>query len=245
MRCCYLLALFLAQALLHAEPDCGPTKEACLGAQMAREFERTATQLPSPAVQTFVDQVGQRLAAHLPESDFAFHFRVVTDDDLHPAVEPIALPGGYIYIPAGVLLQCRYEGEFASILAHSIAHVVEWHQHAPASTRIASIPLVFISGAGHSADLVPLSLRDQLRNQELAADQLAIRTLSEAGYDPNALRAYLARVQPYDARLANLRTSGVVRKSESDDAFAAIQDEVRRALPSRTPPSLRRPSEAH
>src|SRR5690349_22660913 len=52
-----------------------------------------------PAIQQYVNEVGQRLAKVSQLPNLEWHFTVVDD----PAVNAFAMPGGYIYITRGIL----------------------------------------------------------------------------------------------------------------------------------------------
>src|SRR5690349_4729744 len=100
MRRRWGLLLFLAVVATAQQANSGRAvnfysieKEVALGRQLAAEFQRNAKLLPGPATQTFVDHLGQRLAAHARNSAFTYTFRLIADDPtvLH---EPAAFPGG-------------------------------------------------------------------------------------------------------------------------------------------------------
>jgi predicted Zn-dependent protease len=79
-------------------------KEAALGAQLATEFRRQHSLLNSDAARTYIEKMGARLVQALPQqSPFAYGFEL-TADSTGTFLEPAALPGGYIFIPAGLIL---------------------------------------------------------------------------------------------------------------------------------------------
>jgi predicted Zn-dependent protease len=177
-------------------------KEAALGKQLAAEVRQMTTPIQSPTVQNHVDRLGQRLAAHAGAM-FPFTFSVIAEDPCHMLHEPLALPGGYVFVPAALFLTARDEFEFAGMMAHAIAHVAARHG-TRAVTRgqmsgFATVPLVFMGGqAGSCTDgiAVPAGYIRYQRGFEREADALAVQTMARAGFDPNALVRYIERVQP-------------------------------------------------
>src|SRR5260370_31755490 len=163
-----------------------------------------------------------------------------------PPTEPLSLPGGYIFVSSRLILTARNDAEFAGMLAHAMAHVAERHWSRQATrgevANAASIPVIFMGGwisMGEGEEsLVPIAFRSTQRRLEAEADVLAVKMISGAGYDPQALVGYIGRTQPADSResrIAGMENS--IRdlppkdySAGSSDEFARVQDEVRRAI---------------
>src|SRR5205085_5721253 len=107
-------------------------KEIALGRQLAAEFQRNTTSFVSPATQTYIDDLGRSLAAQAGNPVFTYTFALIADDPtvLH---EPTAFPGGFVFVPARLILAAKDEGELAGMLAHTIAHVAARHATRQAS----------------------------------------------------------------------------------------------------------------
>ena len=243
-------------------------KEAALGAQLAQEVRQKTTPIDSAAVREYVEKVGRRLAAQLPDASFSYTFSVNVDDADRQTYEPRSLPGGYIFVPAGLILAAQDDAEFAGMLAHAMAHIAEHHGTRQASrsevARYVDLPLVFMGGrtgtsAAGNAGAVPLSFLAFQRGFEKEADLLAVKTMAAAGYDPGALVRYTDRTQtedttisrvfsglpPRDTRIAAMKQA--IQQLEprtytSTNEISAIQIEVQRLLPGEEPrpPSLKR-----
>ncbi len=247
-------------------------KEAALGAQLAQNMGQKTTVIESVAIRDYVEGIGRQLAAQLPNLPFTYTFTVIADDIGGHTHEPLPLPAGYIFVPAGLILAAQNETEFAGMLAHAMAHVAERHSLRQAvgivQTKGASIPLVFISGwmAMGSGDgdyaAVPMSFLTISREFEIEADVLAIKMMVGAAYDPEALVQYISRVQPEDTDASKIfsalpsRASRIAAMEQAihdlptksyiaADEFYRVQAELRRLLPNqvRQPPSLLRPNE--
>lgn len=243
-------------------------KEAALGKQLAAEVRQRTTPIQNPAVQDYVDRLGQRLAAYT-DTKVPFTFSVIAEDPCFTVHEPAALPGGYVFVPTALFLAAQDEAEFAGMLAHAMAHIAARHGTRMATrsqiSGTATIPLVFVGGWAGSCTggaTIPVGYLKFQRGFEQEADALALQTMARAGFDPNALVRYIERVQPppsttrpvvfstippRDQRIAAM-TSTVEGLSVTNypapagGEFAAAQEAVRRLIPPNrsAPPSLRR-----
>ena len=94
-------------------------KERALEQQLANEIRQKTTALNSPRVQEYVDHLGQKIAPQIQGARFDDTFNVIADDTSRTTHEPIALPGGAIFIPAALFPGANDEAEFAGMLAHA------------------------------------------------------------------------------------------------------------------------------
>jgi len=247
-------------------------KEGALGRQLAAEFGKRTTLIDSPTVQNYLDHLGQTLELHVPDANFPFTFRAIAEDPCPAIHEPTTLPGGYVFVPAALLIAAQDEAEFTGMLAHAMGHIVHRHgtRQATRGTMInnASIPLIFMGGGCPEGLAIPLGFMAFQRSAELEADSLAVQTMARAGFNPRALAQYLQRVQvrtagtiskvysplpDRDQRLANmssaiekLRTAGYAAVAPAE--FSAVQQELRRlgvpsARPQRPPTLMRKTPE--
>lgn len=160
-------------------------------AQIVRQFGGA---YEDPALQDYVQRVGEQLAANSHRKELGYHFTVLDS----PEVNAFALPGGYIYITRGLLAYLDSEAEMAAVLGHEIGHVTARHSVRQISgTRAAQI------GYTIGSVLIP-ELRNQIgqglfnvlggaitsgygREHELEADRLGAEYLARSGYDPRAM----------------------------------------------------------
>jgi predicted Zn-dependent protease len=162
-----------------------------------------------PALQAYVDGIGERLAAVSELPNLEFTFTLLNSD----VVNAFALPGGYVYITRGLLALADNEAELAGVMAHEIGHVTARHSAqrysrgvvAQGGVVIGSI-LAGILGGGAAADLVQQAggvgaqayLAGYSRDQEFQADELGIRYLAQAGYEPAAMSSFLEKLGQND-----------------------------------------------
>ncbi len=197
--------LLLVAALLGAQADV-IDREARLGAAVAAEIRGQTTPLDSRAARDFVDRLGRRIAAELPLGRMNCTFEIVADGPADAGLhEPIALPGGYIFVPAALFTAAADEAEFAGMLAHSMAHVAARH----ATRNAARPPVILTSGS------VPAGMLRPLRSFELEADLVAAQAIARAGYDPLALARYIERVQPDETPAAMSRFPKRERRTDA------------------------------
>ncbi len=203
-------------------------KERSLGASEARDFEQRSTPLNNAAGLDYVQKIGDRLAAQIPQGRFSYAFAVIKDDQGGPLHEPVVLPGGYIFVPASLFLAAQNEAEMAGMLAHAMEHVAARHatrevtRHELATLAIPAGAPVAAAGLGQTLPLPEAALH---RNFESEADLLAVAAMRAAGFDPQALASYIGRMQPAGTG------DPASQLPERDLRVTAIGNEIRRLVP--------------
>ena len=168
-----------------------------------------------PELQAYVTRTGRQLVAvsELPKEEFTF---TVLDSDV---INAFALPGGYVYITRGLLALADDEAELAGVMAHEIGHVTARHSAqrysrgvlAQGGVAIGSI-LAGVLGGGAGAQLAQQAggasaqayLAGYSRDQEFQADDLGVRYLARAGYDPTAMSGFLTKLERNDQLMRRL-----------------------------------------
>jgi predicted Zn-dependent protease len=210
MRRSAILAAMLASLVLSAcggdpDPAVRPD-ERRLGAEqhplLLAEFGG-AYDAPEAA---YARRIGERLAA-AAGLEGQCTFTLVNSD----VVNAFAVPGCYIYVTRGLMAIVNSEAELASVLAHEVGHIVGAHSRRQGrrslwrSLGVLAVGLVTGSErlaaiAGRAAEFFTLRYS---REQEYEADDLGIRYLMAAGYDPHAaadMLAALGRNEQFQAR---------------------------------------------
>jgi len=168
------------------------SEELKVGQQVFNEMRKNMVLLPEndPLAQ-YVDRVGQKIAATADRKDLFFRFYVVDDD----TINAFALPGGYIFIHRGLINHLNNEAELAAVLGHEAGHVTARHSvqqisKARAYQTAMMVTSIFVpipQAAGMLSDVMATAiLKGYGRDAELQSDELSIRYLARAGYDPHA-----------------------------------------------------------
>lgn len=188
--------------------------EASIGAQEHAKIEQTYGKFMTGPIADYVRQVGNKVAANTERKDVQYKFYVIDS----PMVNAFALPGGYIYVSRGLLTLANSEAELAAVLGHEIGHVTARHAAERMSQgTIAGLGAAVIGAAvGDSAGQVAslgsnLYISSYSRAQEHQSDELGVRYISRAGYDPRAMSDFLRSLDAQsqlEAREAGSNSTG-------------------------------------
>ena len=225
-------------------------QEIALGLQAAPEMAAQFGGLErDDQAQQVVDLIGEHLVNNsmADQTEYPFDFNLLADDE---TVNAFALPGGPIFITDALMTRLETEGQLAGVLAHEIGHVIARHS----AERIAQQQLTEgLTGAWVLATYDPSnpSTRQQAqmaqmvanmiqmkygREDELQSDDLGVKIMADAGYDPRSL----IRVMEILAE-----ASGGAQQPEfasthpsPDNRIAQIQDAIEEEFPDGVPDDL-------
>ena len=169
--------------------------EISLGEQAAPEFLADfGGELPDEGVVEYVRAIGHELAEVSERPGLPWEFHVVDS----ATVNAFALPGGKIFISRGLLELMDNEAQLAGVLGHEIGHVTAQHIGQQMARQLGvNIGLMAIGMAARQSDedwLTALGVGAHLggslyllsfsRTQENESDELGIRYMAKAGYNP-------------------------------------------------------------
>lgn len=183
-----------------------------------RELQKQLPLIHDIEVLEFVDRLGQRLVDNLGDQPFDYRFRVLPD----PSLNAFAVPGGYIYLHSGTILEANSVEELAGVLAHELGHVKG--RHSARMAKDTAIPSLLATIAGVAASAAAGDATPMLAAQ---AANVAIQLQYSRQYEDEADRLgvdFLAR--------SGMRSEGLVR------FFERIQVEQRKLPPGQIPPYL-------
>ena len=149
-----------------------------------------------PALTAYVQRVGMKLAKTSDAPDLPYEFVIINSSDLNAW----ALPGGKIAINRGLLAALDSEAQLAAVLAHEIAHVTKRHSARMQKKAEGASMLGALIGLGvgmkapeyrdlamqGASTLAYGAQANYSRDHELQADKAGMKTMSRAGYDPQA-----------------------------------------------------------
>jgi len=146
-------------------------------------------------IQTFINNIGQKMAAVSHRPNLKFTFRVVDS----PIINAFALPGGYVYFTRGILGYMNSEAELAGVLGHEIGHVTARHG-AKAYTRQQLAQVGFTTAYIFSETMrqygdvaqsaIGLLFLRFSRDQERQSDELGVEYSTKIGYDARSMSAF-------------------------------------------------------
>ena len=154
-----------------------------------------------PDLNDYVNLLGQKLARN-SDAEVPFTIKVIDSPDL----KVFSLPGGFLYVDKGLIMEVDSEAELAGLMAHEIAHVAARHATRSATRRHAwnmvSIPLSHLGGpAGFGIEqIIPLTFKKFSRDAEIEADLLGLEYMYSAGYDPQAFLEALEKLHSKEAQ---------------------------------------------
>ena len=196
-----LLALTLTLGLMGCGTSTQWDRE--IGAQVTEQVRKEMGVIDDPALNAYVNRVGQRLVTQLDDSPFTYRFTVL--DQAEP--NAFAVPGGDVFVTRGLLAVLNSEDELAGVLGHEIIHVEQ--RHAAKRYQRMTVPGVFALPGRTIGILAPRAggllaspfegidqrvtaaySRDSERESDLLGQQLA----ANVGYDPMGLAVFLQQL---------------------------------------------------
>lgn len=193
-------------------------KEMQIGRSIYKSLRDTGRVITDPEVQEYIQDVGQKLAAHATDNGQRFRFFVVDD----PAINAFALPGGFIGVHSGLIMATANESELAGVMAHEISHVTQRHisraiyanQRASILTMAALLGAILLGAATGSGDAIQgavvaaqgASAQQQInftRNNEYEADRVGVGLLASAGFDPGGMSSFFETLARQSGPLAS------------------------------------------
>jgi len=212
-KCMPLLASLLSALLLVLAPC---RAWALFGAitvadeiEMGKKFDNAVrAQMPfvdDPEIVAYVKEVVAKVATTLPPQPWSIQTAVIANGSMNA----FAIPGGYIYIFTGLILNVENEDELAAVISHELAHVTERHvakrMDQMRFVSLASIAgvlagaLIGANGGGQTTNAIGQAITTgamagaqsaflmYTRENEREADQVGINYLTRSGYNPDAM----------------------------------------------------------
>ncbi|MEH6406080.1 MAG: M48 family metalloprotease [Leeuwenhoekiella sp.] len=166
-----------------------PQEEIAIGLQNAPSMAQQHGGLhPDEQLQAYVDKVGKKLVDNTiaRETPYQYQFHLLRDPE---TINAFALPGGQVFITYALLSRLENEDQLAGVLGHEIGHVLGKHsaERIENSNLWSTISMGAEVGANAGAATSAVAQNILLgngREDELESDDLGVRFMIEAGYDP-------------------------------------------------------------
>ena len=122
-------------------------KERALGEAMAAQVDRGSKFIDDAETRDYIERLAQKIGRY-SDAEVPFTVKVIDSPDR----KVFALPGGFLYVYKGLIMEMDSEAELAALMAHEIAHVAARHATRFATRQygwsLLSIPLTFFAGPG-------------------------------------------------------------------------------------------------
>ncbi len=218
--------------------------------QMAAEYGGESADTRATAA---VQQVGQRIvqANQLDQkTKYRYQFHLLADDQ---TINAFALPGGQVFITMGILKNLKSEAELAGVLAHEVGHVVGRHsaeqvsksqltQTLSGAAAVAAYdpnnPGSSVAKAAAAAMIAKLITLRFSRNDELGADDFAVKFLPNAGYDPRAMIGVMKMLESKSGGSGG-QAEFLSTHPNPGNRIAELEKDIRQAYPQGVPAGLK------
>jgi hypothetical protein len=172
-----------ACAINVADPADGAWQtEWAAGKKQAAVYERHMILITEPAIIEYLNHLEQ-VIVHDSHLRGCFVVKLVNDVETNA----YSLPGGFLYVTTGLILNSDNEAELLGALAHETGHVTARHHTKIEARRqiwrrlsVAAGPVGYVL----RWPLGPIFTQKLSRNAEFEADRLALKYQSASGYDP-------------------------------------------------------------
>src|SRR5579885_137630 len=185
-----------------------PEQEFRVGEAFLRDLRAHQQVVDDPESEAYINALGHRLSSFAEGQTNPFTFFVVDS----PVINAFAVPGGFIGVHAGLILQTQNESELASVLAHEISHITQRHaaRTFEAASRLSLPSAVAMLGAialgvvapqaGQAAIAAVAAGQQQYalnftRANEEEADRIGMQLLVQSGFNPEAMADFFERLQ--------------------------------------------------
>ncbi len=167
------------------------SQEIAMGLQAAPQLEtQFGGAVNDSTLQAYIQQVGKKVADK-SDRKMPYDFTLVNSG----IPNAFALPGGKIFITAGLMSRMTNERQLAAVLGHEIVHVAAKHGVKGMQQNIGASVLVEIAAAAAGADKaaaakaasqVAASMYGMKysRDNEYEADRVGTKYMTKAGYNP-------------------------------------------------------------
>ncbi len=198
------LATQQEETLLYSEE-----KEARIGQRVAEKIEEEYSVLRDEEINRRVEDVLTRITTVCDRKDLLYRIKVIDrkDPDDDEIVNAVSLPGGYIYLFKDLFDKIKTDDELAGVIAHEVGHITAKHSLKRMQNANGALILQVLAATQTSARTaagVGLALTslffEYAKQDEFAADQLAVKYMKAAGYDPQGAVDLLEILQEHGRR---------------------------------------------
>jgi predicted Zn-dependent protease len=191
-----------------AELLISPEQENMLGAELKTQLEMGAEGMPpvkylqDPELRGYILGLANKVVAlgKMDAPQFTWAVEVIDDPN---TVNAFATPGGYLYVYTGLLRAADNEAEVIGVMGHEVGHQLARH-FAQRLVKTYTLQAIVAVALGQNPNLLTELgatllaqgyLLSHSREAETEADEIGARLTSRAGYDPNGLVTFFAKLE--------------------------------------------------
>lgn len=205
-------------------------QSASAGRAIAAEVMRKYPMISDKAQLEYVNRVGQYVALHLNTTEKSvrcsdgkamvkpakgIRVAIISSD----ATDAFTVPGGFVFVPSGLVAKLRSEDQLAGVIAHELMHTMCG----------VDMPADVAAAATNPGSLVSDAMtKPYTRSQLNAADRAAIVALYRAGYYPNH---YIRHV--YENEEVGKHTAGKARTPAMQKDVAKLASKIEKTVDAR------------
>ncbi len=197
--------------------------------ELGEQFEAELAEELDPYEDPMISEMGQRIVAETRKSELPWRFYVVEDE----SINAFNVPGGLVYVHSG-LIEVASDAEIAAVIGHEIGHGVARHGTQRMTQQYG---LAIIAGAvlgedpGVVGEIVGQivaggAISQFSQAQEFEADELGVRYMHAAGYDPNGMIALLERFQELQETDPGRMEQFFATHPATDERLERVRDQV-------------------
>jgi predicted Zn-dependent protease len=195
-----------------AQPPVRPSGGAPVSPERKRLIDAFGGVYTAPATEAFLDEVLAKLSPASDASARRYHLTVLNS----PIVNAFSLPSGDLFVTRGLLALADDTSEIAAVMAHEIGHITarhaaqraEFEKTAALFTRVNSQLLAHSEAQDEAEARSKLAIARFSRQQEFEADQIGIKNIARAGYDPYGAARFLTALGEWSALTASIAGAG-------------------------------------
>lgn len=206
----------------------GLDEEWAFGEQLAQQIVLDAPVLDDLEVQAYVDRLGQRIAAETELRERPWRFHVLAS----PEVNAFNIPGGHVFVHAGLLAAAGSTAEVAGVIAHEVAHGVARHG-TERMTKAYGLNVIVNLLMGQDAGMIEQiaaqiagsgALAKFSRDDEREADRLGLGYLLDAGYAPSGMASMFETMLALRSRRPNAVERFFSTHPLTEERIAAVRE---------------------
>ncbi len=192
-------------------PTATTPSEKKLGEETAAQIEKTYKVINDPAKNALFTSIANSIAPFTQRPDVVYTCKIL---DI-PDINAFSLPGGYLYVTAGLANAVESQDEIAAVLAHEVAHNSMYHirdsMKKSTPLTVAQMAIIIASIYSKREDLQPGQvammtqiIKEAVQNgftieQEYQADEQAVYYLNkQKKYNPSAVYSVIMGLNQID-----------------------------------------------